>query len=270
MTLSITHQDWQPLPVISNVRAFAIGDVHGVSAPLKAAFGEIAERAAKGGPDHLIMLGDYIDRGPDSRGVIATILQGIPGVRITALAGNHEGALAAAVDSGEIHDRRVWLANGGWTVLKELGLPRFATMDQVWAALNGAERAFIDGLKPYHLEDGLLFVHGGINPHSNVEKSLALPWRHIPRTDREARYSPFWVREPFLLADANPGGLFVIHGHTPEALSQPVMTSHRLGLDIGSSYNGRIALAEIDMDRVRLTVIEDSEQPARWKVTVNR
>ncbi|RJF80119.1 hypothetical protein D3874_27650 [Oleomonas cavernae] len=57
----------------------------------------------------------------------------------------------------------------------------------------------------------------------------------------------------------------MIHGHTPEWDDAPALTPHRLGLDLGSAFTGRIGLAEIDGDRVRLTVIHDSDQPARWR-----
>jgi hypothetical protein len=182
-------------------------------------------------------------------------------MKITTLAGNHEGALAAAYDSGRRDQLGTWLGNGGFSVLEELGLPPTATARD---ALSGAERGFIDGLGHHYLEDGLLFIHAGLHPQKPLERSLAWPWRQIPGNHAEERASPFWVREPFLAADVNPDDLFVIHGHTPEHRGEPVLTRHRLGLDLGSYQTGRIGLAEIDGDRVRLTVIHDSEQPARW------
>nr|WP_233560436.1 metallophosphoesterase [Oleomonas cavernae] len=120
------------MPVPSTVRAFAIGDVHGLSRALRSAFLEVARRAADGGPDHLVMLGDYIDRGPHSRGVMAQVIAGIAGVKITALAGNHEGVMAAACDSGDPRDMHLWLANGGSSVMNELGLPLTATAREAW------------------------------------------------------------------------------------------------------------------------------------------
>jgi hypothetical protein len=74
MSISIICNDWQPMPVPSTVRAFAIGDVHGLSRALCIAFLEVARRAADGDPDHLIMLGDYIDCGRFSRGIIAQVI----------------------------------------------------------------------------------------------------------------------------------------------------------------------------------------------------
>ncbi|RJF80123.1 hypothetical protein D3874_21770 [Oleomonas cavernae] len=265
MSISIMRNDWQPMPVPSTVRAFAIGDVHGLSRALRSAFLEVARRAADGGPDHLVMLGDYIDRGPHSRGVMAQVIAGIAGVKITALAGNHEGVMAAACDSGDPRDMHLWLANGGSSVMNELGLPLTATAREAWAAFSEPERRFIDTLGHHHLEDGLLFIHAGLNPFVPLTQSLAWPWRQIPRNHHDERNSPFWVRDPFLFAEANPDGLFVIHGHTPEWDDAPALTPHRLGLDLGSAFTGRIGLAEIDGDRVRLTVIHDSDQPARWR-----
>ncbi|RJF89199.1 hypothetical protein D3874_21315 [Oleomonas cavernae] len=204
MSIEIIRRDWQPMPVMSDVRAFAIGDVHGLSAALRSAFLEVAERAAAGGPNHLVMLGDYIDRGPHSRAVMAQVIAGIPGIKVTALAGNHEGALAAAFDSGRRDHLGTWLGNGGFAVLEELGLPPTATAGDAWEALSEAERGFINGLSHHYLEDNLLFIHAGLHPQQPLERSLAWPWRQIPANHAEERASPFWVREPFLTADANP------------------------------------------------------------------
>lgn len=266
MAITIERGDWQPLPLAGGHRAFAIGDVHGVSAALATAFEIVGERAAAGGPDHLVMLGDYIDRGPDSLGVLNLVDRGIAGVRLVRLAGNHEGALAAAVDGDDLRALAIWRDNGGDRVMSELGIAGFLpTPMEVWAAFSEDQRRLIDSLISHYRLGDMLFIHAGVHPDFlTLDEALSYPWRRLPASWSEEQRSPYWVRAPFLSAAANPQGVFVVHGHTPAAA--PELKPNRLGLDLGSYYTGRIAVAEIDGDRVRIAVVTDTEQPRRWRL----
>lgn len=265
MGITIERGDWQDLPRQGQgLRAFAMGDVHGLSEALRAAFDLVGERAAAGGPDHLVMLGDYIDRGPDSLGVLDLIDHGIAGVRLTALAGNHEGALVTAVDRDSDDTLEIWERNGGDSVMRELGIGLYTSPGRVWAAFSDAQRNLLDRLQPYYHEGDFVFVHAGLHPgFASIDAALNYSWRTMPGTWHEELRSPFWVREAFLNAPANPEGAFVIHGHTPSAT--PELRPHRLGLDVGSFRTGRLAVAELDGDRVRIAIVSDDSQSRRWR-----
>lgn len=154
-------------------RTIAVGDIHGCRAALAA----VLDAARPGPTDTVVTLGDSIDRGPDSRGVIDDLLALAGHCRLVPLLGNHEELLLAALADRE--GLRRWLALGGADTLRSYGWapggPRRAVAD--W--IPPAHRAFLAGLRPYHETATHLFVHAGYVPDLPLEQQprLALRWR---------------------------------------------------------------------------------------------
>ena len=231
---------------------YAIGDIHGQKAMLDAALALIA---ADGGPDaRVVFLGDYTDRGPDSRAVIETLMAGRDaGRNWVCIRGNHDRLFSRFVRHGIAHDDRVksgihWVNPrlGGVTTLASYGVtgvPEFlphsfgdrevllqfaadagtitetALHRAAQAAVPAAHLDFLDGLPIYHQSDDLLFVHAGLRP------GIALA--------DQAEDDLIWIRDGFLDSDHDFGRL-VVHGHT--ALDAPQHFGNRVDLDGGAGY----------------------------------
>ena len=153
----------------------------------------------------MVHLGDYVDRGPDSAGVIEMLLQpfpqhgAAPRPRVVNLMGNHEDMMLAALADADAAPH--WLANGGDASLESWGVPLRARARDWAAALPPRHLAFLRGLPLMHAAGGYVFVHAGLRP--------ALPLA------RQSRLDMLWIREPFLSFDGDLPAV-VVHGHTPE------------------------------------------------------
>lgn len=203
---------------------FAIGDTHGCFDKLTELLDQ-CHRFASGRPSRFIFLGDYIDRGPDSRGVIQTVLDlqtADPG-HVIALAGNHED-LFCQTDTSAGMGR--WIANGGGAMLRSYGV----------TARTGLPPAHIDFLRnrPTSFDDGQrLFVHAGVRP--------GIPLKEQTRDDL------LWIREPFLSSNADHGRL-IVHGHTPLKSGEPDVRSNRINLDTGAVFGRALTAAVFTAD----------------------
>lgn len=231
---------------------YAIGDIHGQAHMLDHALALIA---ADGGPDaQIVFLGDYTDRGPDSRGVIDRLIAGRDAGRPwTFLKGNHDRMFTRFVRDGTEHDARVksgisWLNPrlGGSTTLASYGLDgvtHFAEgriegreclahfeSDTGWInkdalaalardAIPKTHLTFLEERPLLHQTDDLIFVHAG------VRMELPLEWQ-----DPE---DLIWIRDGFLESKINYGKL-IVHGHT--ALDYPQHFGNRVDLDGGAGY----------------------------------
>lgn len=201
-------------------RTYAIGDIHGSIELLRRLLAR-CDRDADGEPMSFVFLGDYIDRGPDSRGVIETLmaLQARAGDAATFLMGNHE-ALCLDVLDDKI-DPVSWLANNGEATLRSYGAkrPKDLPADHV---------AWLRALKLFH-DDGLRFyAHAGIDP----ERAL----------DAQDPRDLVWIREPFL-SDMRNYGRLIVHGHTPRKSGAYDLRPNRLNLDTGAVYGGALTAA---------------------------
>ena len=220
-------------------RVYAVGDVHGCLDALRALHAMIAADLAERPVERavLIHLGDLIDRGPDSAGVVELLSAGPAPAGITEvvnLLGNHEAMLLAALEPGAKESAPLnWLVNGGADALLSWGVPR-KTEHSRWAALlPPAHVAFLRHLVPRHQEGGYLFVHAGIRPKVPLE-AQKLP-------------DLLWIREPFLSSKADHGAV-VVHGHTPTA--EPEIRTNRLGIDTGAVMAGKLTCAVLEEDRL--------------------
>jgi serine/threonine protein phosphatase 1 len=190
---------------------YAIGDIHGEKALLDEIHRQIIEDAARRTEDKLaVYLGDYIDRGPDSRGVVETVMKGalpFPGV---CLMGNHE-ALCLDPDPND------WLANGGRMTEASYGGP-----------VSESHKAWMRELPLTYRAGRWFFAHAGIDP--------LLP---LAKQDRKTL---LWIRQPFLnYRGEMPEGVVVVHGHTPTAA--PDIRPNRIGIDTGACYGRALTCA---------------------------
>lgn len=214
-------------------RAYAIGDVHGCIDLLDKLLAEIEadHRARPDARGLIVLLGDLIDRGPDSRGVIERASTLAPeGFRVIALAGNHEEILLRILhgESGQIAD---WLKFGGIETLASYGLDgeevaRLApdqAQSRIVAAIPQAHRRYLGLLGDTFRFGDYLFVHAGIRPG-------------IP-LDAQSLHDLRWIREPFL-SDRRDHGMTVVHGHTISEGVEEV--GHRIGIDTGAYASGRL------------------------------
>jgi serine/threonine protein phosphatase 1 len=206
---------------------FAIGDIHGCLGKLERLIAA-CEAHAGGRPARWVFLGDYVDRGPDSRGVIELLMrrqQAEPG-SIVCLRGNHEQmAIMAHADARAMP---LWLANSGATTQRN-----YPESD---GRIADAHLAWLSAL-PFCHDDGLrFFVHAGID--------LSVP---LEAQEDEVM---LWMREPFLSeSDHVNCGRFIVHGHTPLKGGRPDLRKRRLNLDTAAVLGGPLTAAAFDDSR---------------------
>ena len=226
-----------PASLPAGQRVYAIGDVHGCLDRLEVLHEMITEDLAARPTEAalLVHLGDYVDRGPDSAGVIARLANGaVPAHLPTVnLMGNHEHMMLAAVATGETEATELWLANGGADSLLSWGVPRSAQPKEWPAYLPKAHLLFLRDLAVQHAAGGYLFVHAGIRPGIPLE--------------RQSRHDLLWIREPFL-SFREQFGPVVVHGHTPR--QEPVVRPNRIGIDTGAVMGGVLTCAVLEEDRL--------------------
>jgi serine/threonine protein phosphatase 1 len=206
---------------------FAIGDIHGCLDKLERLIAA-CEAHAGGRPARWVFLGDYADRGPDSRGVIELLMrrqQAQPG-SIVCLRGNHEQmAIMAHADARAMP---LWLANSGATTQRNY--------PETGGRIADGHLAWLAAL-PFCHDDGLrFFVHAGID--------LSVP------LDAQEDEVMLWMREPFLSeSDHVDCGRFIVHGHTPLKGGRPDLRKHRLNLDTAAVLGGPLTAAAFDDSR---------------------
>jgi serine/threonine protein phosphatase 1 len=247
-----------------DVEIFAVGDIHGRSDLLAALLDEAARQPRQASRRVVVLLGDLVDRGPDSLGAIDIGLDGARragGDETIALMGNHEAMMRLALDpqtppADAIDALETWIANGGDHTLGEF-VHFTTTPADLEDLLRDARESlpprvgdWLANLKSHWRSGGLLFVHAGVNPGVDLESFLAEPW-NAPLATLGGDQHWAWVRRPFLSAAPGPqgyGGYFVVHGHTPNDLRpdpSPIdqIRRFRLNLDSGSVMTGVATMA---------------------------
>ena len=268
MTVPVEVSAWKPAPfALKGMTVFAVGDVHGCAAELRALLTAIADLArASRGARRLIYLGDMINRGPDSIGVLElwaekSEARGVD--RIDRVMGNHEIMMMLAVIGGpHAHKAEaMWLSKrmGGQKFLDQMvaraGEPA-AHVDQplLQSALGRRVVLRLHGMRSHVSLGNTLFVHGGLDPHAEPDEFLTRPWTVFT----EARWA--WINHGFLDWKNGFGGTLVVHGHTPpdkhreiSGMDDPhLFEGDRLGLDGGSARTGVVTAAEIQDGRYRI------------------
>ena len=138
-------------------KIFAIGDIHGCISHLDRLMAQLDIDASH---DTLVFVGDYIDRGPDSKGVIDAIIDIRKNIRnVVCLTGNHEDMfLNYCLDR---RDEELYMSNGGMRTLESYGFSREGTEELI---LPATHREFFTSLRTYHETDDYIFVHAGLRP----------------------------------------------------------------------------------------------------------
>ena len=231
-------------------RVYAVGDSHGCAQLLGALHVAILEdsaaadaRAAPAERRVAVYLGDYIDRGPDSRGLLEMLIaEPLPGFEAIHLMGNHDLFMRQFLDGEDV--TAIWMMNGGAATLRSYGVDPGAlhrigggagrVRAELEARLPAAHRGFLSRLRLSHVEGGYFFAHAGVRPG-------------VPLEDQDA-HDLVWIREPFLSSKADHGKV-VVHGHTP--VSAPELRANRIGIDTGACYGGRLTALVLEGDERR-------------------
>jgi serine/threonine protein phosphatase 1 len=211
---------------------YAIGDVHGRLDLLKAARTQLL-RHDQGRQNPVVFLGDYVDRGPDSCGVIEFLMTWKRGA-IFCLKGNHEAMMIQACRRRDADSLETWLSFGGDATLRSYGaesLNQFS-LDLI----PESHLVWLESLPTVLEDDHRVFVHGGL-----------LPGVRIARQREDVL---LWVRQRFLQADGDefPDRKHVVHGHTPVwagklSPSEPELLAHRTNLDTAAYATGVLTIA---------------------------
>lgn len=216
---------------------YAIGDVHGridlledlERKILRDAEGRSASRRV------LVYLGDFVDRGYQSREVIDHLLApGPQGFERVFLQGNHEEFLLRFLDDSSV--ARSWFSNGGIETLMSYGVEVSMSATEVSRVQAGfktafpdTHRAFLKSLPDMHREGGYVFVHAGVRPGIPLEEQNSEDLR--------------WIRGEFL-EDSRDHGAVVVHGHTVE--DSPVDRPNRIGVDTGAYASSRLTCVVLE------------------------
>jgi len=227
------------------MRIYAVGDVHGCTAQLREVHGMIGDHleAAPVADWRIVHVGDYVDRGPDSRGTIETLSALASDPRIVCLRGNHDQYLMDFIDDPDAGSFDAWLFNGGETTLRDYGAePGEAVLvgprrrrelhSMLGAAMPAAHRAFLEGLRIGVRLGDYFFAHAGVRPGTPIEA----------QNERDLT----WIREPFL-SSSDDFGAVVVHGHTPS--DEIVVRRNRIGIDTGAVFGGRLSCLVLEGTR---------------------
>jgi len=180
--------------------------------------------------DRLVFLGDYVDRGYDSKGVVGYLLElknNAP-QEIVFLKGNHEDMFLSYLGFPG-HHGDMFLYNGGEATLRSYGCSaRKDSKEKILAAIPASHLEFLKTLKAYYVMDSFLCVHAGINPSRTLEE--------------QSEEELFWIRDEFIF---KPHFLpyTVLFGHTP----QPEVLfnlPYKIGLDTGLVYGNKLSCLE--------------------------
>lgn len=217
---------------------YAVGDLHGQLAMLEEALAKI-ER--DGGPDaKVVFLGDLVDRGPDSAGVIDRLMTGQQeGRNWTVLRGNHDRMFSYFLEDLPRPDPQILLGMdwfndriGGRTTLASYGIETDETSryyqihSMAREAIPQSHQDFMANLPAYHQHGDLLFVHAGIRPG-------------VPLSE-QTEDDMCWIRREFLLYD-KPHPWLVVHGHTHRP--KPEHRTNRVNLDSGAGHGRPLTTA---------------------------
>lgn len=224
-------------------RLYAVGDIHGRVDLLRGLHDSIrADARGYAGRRVLIYLGDYVDRGDNSRQVIELLLDHpLDGFETIHLMGNHEDMMSGFLEDASIG--QAWMINGGDATLASYGVgapaepvgeTRIRALQQAFnEVLPPRHRGFLRALGEHHIEGDYLFTHAGIQP------GVA--------PDRQDRQDLLWIREPFLSSKADHGHC-VVHGHT--TVTEPEFHANRIAIDTGAYYSNTLTCL----------VLEDAER----------
>ncbi|MFQ5666703.1 MAG: metallophosphoesterase family protein [Candidatus Binatia bacterium] len=210
---------------MSRTRTFVVGDVHGCADELNRLLDALAPTAA----DTLVFLGDYIDRGPAPKEVIARLLRlQREGPQCVFLRGNHEDMFLGFLDRGGLYGD-AFLCNGGEATLRSYGLAG-EPPHVVAAALPPAHLEFLLSCQLRSTHGRFLCVHAGLAPTRPLEQ--------------QSTEDMLWIREAFI-AHPHPFPFTVLFGHTPQR-EVLVDLPYKIGLDTGVVYWNKLSCLQLE------------------------
>ncbi len=244
-----------PGPATGGRLVYAVGDIHGHLDLLDRLLLDITHNILAAPPAErpaLVFVGDYIDRGPDSKGVIDRMiaLEASDAFECRFLKGNHEVSMMTFLeDPGH---GPIWAEFGGVETLRSYGVtpPALRSDPKAWIAVRDA---FAEAVPDEHLRflarlelmavyGDYVFVHAGLRPDTPL--------------DRQTEQDLLWIRQEFLTAQ-RPFEKVVVHGHTPE--EKPYLGPIRIGLDTGAYATGVLTAVRLQ-DETRVFLQSRSER----------
>lgn len=227
-------------------RVYAIGDIHGradlLDCMIEAIEGDLTRHPTQAALT--VTLGDYVDRGPDSRGVIERLARNPFCTPFIALRGNHESVFEEFLRDASIAD--YWRALGGLETLYSYGVDVAPLMrgrghkeaaEALRAALPQRHVEFLGSLRLTHSAGQYFFCHAGVRPGVPLE--------------RQREEDLLWIRGEFLDSRADFGKV-VVHGHTPRGA--PELRPNRINVDTGAFMSGQLTCAVLEDEGVRFLV----------------
>ena len=229
-----------------NTRLYVIGDIHGRLDLLDRLIEAIKRDVDESGSDSLtVTLGDYIDRGPNSRGVIERLRANPFPTPYIALKGNHEMLLESFLADPAVGEH--WRRLGGLETLHSYGVPVSGLMvgkayeeaaNRLRDAMPAEHTSFLRSLKNSYSNDKYFLCHAGVRPG-------------VP-LDRQREEDLLWIRDEFLSSTIDFGKI-VVHGHTP--VEEPEVLPNRINIDTGAFATGRLTCVVFDKDGHRFLTI---------------
>lgn len=243
-----------PLPAVpEGERYYLIGDIHGrldlFEAMVAAIEDDDSSRTAQ--DTQIVLLGDLVDRGPDSAGVVALTRHWQSQRRVRVLAGNHEQMMLDAFKKPEI--LRHFLKHGGRETVLSYGLTKkqfnAMTLEDLFEALpsliSQTERDYIASFEEYIVAGDYMFVHAGIDPNLPIEE--------------QKRSDLLWIRDRFL-SHEGPLDKVVVHGHT--IFNKVMDCGNRIGIDTGAFRSGVLSALVLEGDQRRIIqTIQNEDGP---------
>lgn len=232
-------------------RVYAVGDIHGRADLFEDLIHIIERDDAARGRAHttVVLLGDLIDRGDDSAGVVARARQWAREREVEFVQGNHEEMLLVARKDADA--MRGFLKFGGLETILSYGIDKdtllSADAEEMQRLMNEVipeeDFEFLDGFKNMVRMGDYVFVHAGVRPDTPLEHQLG----------RDCR----WIREPFL-SHRGDFGAFVVHGHT--ITPEPDLRDNRIGIDTGAFLHGTLtAIGLQETERWFLTASDQAD-----------
>ncbi len=230
------------VPLDPQSRYIAIGDIHGQSLQLNEMLLRLTS-LYNAENIRFVFLGDYIDRGPDSKGVIEQLFELAKDHPDTVfLRGNHEQLFLDALeemqkesteDGYEPLETFHWIQNGGLDTLRSYGTE---DLDNIVHSIPAHHLEFIRNTRLDFDAGHLYFVHAGVVPPGCT-------WNGA----NEGLDARLWIREPFLSFKGLINDKIVIFGHTPQATGRPLIHRNKIGIDTGAVYGGPLTAVALPM-----------------------
>jgi serine/threonine protein phosphatase 1 len=222
---------------------YAVGDIHGHVALVRRLLDAILAGSSSES-DRIVFIGDYIDRGPDSRGVVELLLN-LKAERPNTvfLRGNHEQLMLDSRNGPEpepspipglvLHSNTTlnWLQNGGVDTLLSYNVGDFLRW---WDFIPDHHWRFYEETEAELVTDQCHFVHAGLLPPLQVWEGTG--------TSLDPR---LWIREPFISSD-HDFGRRVVFGHTPQKTGRPLVHDNKIGIDTAAAYGGPLTSVMLD------------------------